>query len=237
MENNVSIGTYGYILKAEQLTTITDTCLQNTLVLDSPNPFPGYYSDYPSASPIPDSIYFIIKKKHSPEDIIRSIQRIKKYTEIGFDAAPAMLSIYNENYMAIRFRELTDYSLIPELQNLFLDEGIRFVKAQTLNTIGLSKIYKYFILNKIGEGLFCDKLVCETSSAYFSISKVLNWKLFDSITERVRNNVENRNFSAALGAFYTFDGITDIIRIYKKKYDAQNLMDIKARYLEEISKC
>ena len=77
MASDVTIETFGNILKKEQLGFIEHDILPDTCVLETIDPFPGYYGNPPNIIK-PKSIFLIIKDDFIQEDVIRKFNNIKR---------------------------------------------------------------------------------------------------------------------------------------------------------------
>ena len=73
------IETMGSISKVEKLKTLDNNILENTLVLEEIEPFPGYHGANLPTGYNPRAIYLVNKKKHSTVKILRMTQEIRKY--------------------------------------------------------------------------------------------------------------------------------------------------------------
>ncbi len=96
MSGNKIIETLGSIAKVEKLETLDSNILENTLVLEEVEPFPGYHGANLPSGYNPTAVYLIIKKKHSSIKIIRITQEIRKYFKHDFDGTTANICINND---------------------------------------------------------------------------------------------------------------------------------------------
>ena len=227
------IETIGSLAKVETLTTLDNNIMQNTLVLENMEPFPGYHGTNLPTGSIPYSIFLITAKKHTFEKIQRVTHNIKKYFTYPFDASWGKICIYNDTYYCIRMRGLDSFEIIPELQSSYNQEGIKMMKKKNINSPAIIQLKKSYYLRKTDEGIFYD--MEEPLMYYLQIPAQLKWNVFRSITERVKQNIDYTNFDAALGAIYLRD-LTDVIRIYAKDWDHEKLRQVRDKYLNEIQK-
>ena len=230
------IETIGYLTKEEHLASLEHDIIPNTLVVETRQPFPGYHGkDLPgdSASP-PEFIFFVTKQKYTTEHIARLTHNIRKYFSENIDVARAEISIYNTKYPCIRVKNCENFSKIKELQECYKGEGIKFAKKQKIDSIGLIKIQKHFVINELTEGIFEDEE--EEHTTYLQVPVYLTWPQFKSITYKIKNNMDDSNFDAAQGLFYRRGSIVDVVRIYAHNIDLNKLEDIRSRYLKEISR-
>jgi len=230
MKSSEYIESLGKIIKEETLQNVNFNILQNTLVLENIEPFPGYHGENLPVESKPESIFLITNKECSAETVLRISRRLCNYHNINFDACPAQISVHNNQYFGIRIKGLVSYSSIADIQGYYLDQGITFFKHKKIKTDSLIKIEKVFQLEKIDEHIFKD--IEDELTYYFSIPYHFSWNLFKKVTYTVKNNLENRNFDAAIGFVY-LRKIFDFVRIYAKT-DIERLRIIYNKYLEEI---
>ena len=227
------IESLGYLLKEETLQTVDHFVLQNTLVLENMEPFPGYHGENLPQDTAPDSVFLITDKKYPTENILRISEQMRGYAKIHFDACPAEIFIYNTQLFAIRIRGLNNYSLIADIQSWYIDHGFKFNKKRSINDPGLIRIHKVFSMERMDEHLFHDLEV--ESTFYMAIPYHLNWSLFKRVTKNIKNNLESSNFDCALGFIY-LKNILEFVRVYTPHLDLRQLKLIREKYLEEIAR-
>ena len=226
---------YGSLVKKEYLVSLVpDKKIPNTLVFESPEPFPGcmnYYSDTPQESK-PLYIYFIVNENLAFDDIVRSAFKVQQKINFTFDAAFASINFLNETYKAIRVRHLDSYHQILPLQEAFANEHIEFISNERKNSSGdaLIQIRKLFYLTQLSKGIYVDAI--EKSHAYFVVPEKLHWDAFVTLTLQVRNNWDLSMFDAAKGYLYTEGKILDVIRIYNPKIDMAYMEALRLKYYE-----
>jgi len=233
MGNHKFIETIGGLAKEESLITLTEHIMPNSFVLETLEPFPGYHGTNLPSDSKPISVFLITKKRYSTEKIFRVAQMIRKYFNHTFDAVPGTICIQNDTIPCIRIRYLDNYELIGELQKCFFSEGIVFAKKRNIKADGVIQLRKHFIIEEIEEGIYKDH--DDPSTYYIRINQQLTWKLFMQITEKIRNNIDNANFDAALAAIYTKD-IIDVVRIYASNISLESLRLLMEKYNQEIKR-
>jgi hypothetical protein len=233
MAQNRIIETMGSIAKVEKLQTLSSNILENTLVLDEAEPFPGYHGANLPTGYNPNYVYIVLKKKLSTVMIMRMTQNIKKYFKHDFDGTAASICINNDVLDCIRVRNLEKYSYIPELQKNYLHEGVKFMKKREIMGEGIIDINKHFILEELEPGIFKD--LEDSHMHYFRIPHHLNWQMFLEMTTSIRHNIDNLHFDTALGAIYLKE-IHDVVRIFTKDLSLEELRTIRNMYAEELKK-
>jgi hypothetical protein len=227
------IETMGTITKVEKLETLNSNILENTLVLEEIEPFPGYHGANLPTGYNPTAVYLVLKKKVPTVRIMRITQEIRKFIKLGFDGTAAEICINNDVFTCIRLRNLDNYTIIPELQEAYLHEGLKFMKKRKISGSGIIEIKKIFELEKLADGIYKD--LVDPLMYYFQIPRHLSWSLFFEITTSVRQNLDDLLFDSAQGAIYMKE-ITEVVRIFARDVKVEDLQNIRERYLEELRK-
>jgi hypothetical protein len=231
MNAKTIVESLGKITKEEMLQSVTFNVIQNTLVLENLEPFPGYHGENMPFESAPESVFLMTTKACQTETIFRLSRRICNYHNLSFNACPAEISFFNTTYYGIRIKGLNSYNVIADIQGCYMDQGISFLKYKKIRSAGLMKIEKIFHLEKVDESIYRDQE--DAFTTYLQIPYAFNWNLFKKVTTNIKNNLENRNFDAAIGFVYLKE-IVDFVRIYAKT-DISRLRIIHEKYLEEIS--
>lgn len=226
---------YGHLTKYETLRTLSTTKIPGTLVLEAPEPFPGYleyYSERPHFSS-PLYVYLVVHGRSSLEEVVRATQLARKLYDKPFEAAYTIVRFPNETLEAIRIRKLENFSQIPELQEAFSKSGIVFAKpTKDHNERALLTIKKLFHLNSIGDDMYLDR--GEPEQGYFSLPFQVNWDGFRDLVKRVRYNWNTSKSDFALGLFYTNDRIQDVVRVYHPEINIELLSEARRQFLNRI---
>ena len=221
----------GFIMKAEQIVDIRDNIVKDTLVADALEPFPGYHGKNLPERQVPYYVFLFLKEDYPQEVILRAAQRIKKYTDMPFEAHYGQLTVYNnEAYPVVRLRHMEDYEHVKPIQECFLDEGVVFHKHVQMQTKGLLKVYKCFEMEREKEGIYKD--LHEECMHYLEMPREMNWRLFAEVTRQVKNNVERSNFDAAMATMYCYKGLKDYVRVYCQKDYPLALEEVREKYIE-----
>ncbi len=233
MENKETIETIGSITKYENLSVLTDQVLENTLVLQSIDPFPGYERQkLKDSHQKPHAYYIILRYRYAPE----KINRITKLFALKnqFDCYPSFGEITTKDsvYPCIRLKGVEDPSLVPRIQNFFKKNELQLMALRNFRNPARIKIFKTFRLMEINEGVYRD--LNDSEKFYLRIPNQINWKRFNYITKKVKNNLDDTNFDAALGVIYRFCGPEDVIRIYDLDKTLNRALVLKKLFSKEI---
>lgn len=236
MNNNDIISRYGTIMKEEAVHVVSQKIMPGTMVLETPEPFPGYlqyYSETPHA-PKPLFIYFGLTDDNYYEDIARATENIHKKTDINYSAAYGSISVHYDIYKVLRIRYLENFDQVLPIQKLFAEEGITFRKpiSQDSAQTGLIRLKKMFKLRAIGEGMY--QSVNESKMAYFSLPQKVTWHEFEKLVARVRNNWNKELVDFALASFYNYEGIDDIVRVYSPSQRPELVKELQQKFIEKL---
>lgn len=226
----------GYTTKEEVVNALTQSILKNTFVLDINHPFPGYNRDKLEHLTVPRGILFVTSKEYEWNRILRTTKKISGFLEYNINGTYANVILGNHFYHAIRVKGIPSYEEIPIVQHAYQEEGFEFMKSKTEkgDLTAVIKVKKFYLLEEAEDGIFMDKI--NPDMYYILINRELNWELFRKMTQKIKNNISNRNFDVVLGAFYMDWGMKEMIRIYKPNCSLELLKEIKQFYQKEISK-
>ncbi|MFC1734358.1 hypothetical protein ACFL6I_28980, partial [candidate division KSB1 bacterium] len=71
---------------------------------------------------------------------------------------------------------------------------------------------------------------------YVQIPGEVTWDQFEEVRILVKNNIDFKNYDAALASFYDKTGLQDYVRIYCKLEQLEMLSTIKDAYEREIKR-
>lgn len=227
---------YGSLIKEEAFELIEGAILPNTFVLESKNPFPGFYEYYDNLQKdiTPHYIYLVTDRKYSLEQFTRTTQQIMAETNKKYHAALGTITIFNTVYHVIRVRHIEQYSDIKELQAYYVSLGINFKDKPSKfdNEIGLTRLNKFFSLDQIEDNYYLDSV--EANHGYFKIPKFLTWEEFETLTKQVKYNMDLLHFDASIGFIYDHFKAVDMIRVYAENLSLDMMKQIRSKYLERI---
>ncbi|HPM12015.1 MAG TPA: hypothetical protein PK734_00830 [Bacteroidales bacterium] len=202
----------GYIRKEERLQNLESSIIQGTMVLETVDPFNGYYSANPDEY-VPRTIFFITNKKYSKEDVARYTRAVSKKLQIDIDAVYAEVIIQNELYYAIRLYDFKEYGIIESIQQAFQNLGIEFKKtSQKVSALCRIKIYKVFLVQESSQGIYTN--ASKSKMFYFTIPVELEFTEFTALVQKVKNNWTGKDFDAAQGFFFRKHTAEDVVRIF-----------------------
>lgn len=236
MDANKVIETIGSITKMESLQTLEQNVIENSLVLASVDPFPGFKLQSDSAGILnkPNSIFIALRYRYAPEKInrinkdLREKKMVERYPSFG------EIITRNQILPCIRIKNLENYNIIPDIQHFYKSNDLQLMGFKRFNEIARIKIFKTFQLIEIGEGLYRD--LNEGEKIYIRIPQVIHWNQFDYISKKIKFSLENRNFDAALGIIYRFCGPENVIRIYDHDKTLNRANQLKSMFLKETKK-
>lgn len=228
----MAIQTFGGIAKEEHLINVEHDVIPNTFVLQNLEAFPGYHGANLPSDKMPDSIFLMTTKKISTERIFRLSHNVQNYLQTSFEASPGKICIYNDTYNCIRLREFESMQIIPQIQSCFMDSEVKFMKKKQIDANGIIQLKKIFNIERIDEKMYKD---VGREMYYLEINRQLTWGHFKKITQNVKNNLDPANFDAALAAIYASQ-LLDLIRVYSKELNLDDLKSIHKKFLEVISK-
>ncbi len=235
MSNRKTIETVGYITKEEKLKNLSNNSLSNIFALETVEAFPGYHGkNMPGDKKNPEFVFFVTKQKYQTEYISRIKKNLSEEFKTDINITKAYINAFNKSLPAIRLRGCKDLENLSKLIQSIKEEGVKFAKKNKLNNEVLIKIQRSFTFEEIGDGIYKD--IDKENTYYLSVPYNLKWLQFKDITSNIKNNTENNNFDAAQGYFYRKTGIEDIIRIFDKETNKEDLSKLKEKYLNKNKK-
>ncbi|MBN2173524.1 MAG: hypothetical protein JW731_05300 [Bacteroidales bacterium] len=231
------IETQGSITKKEILGTVEGDLTGGNLVLENKHPFPGYHGksvpDFHEL--IPDSLFIITRQPYTEEDVIRISHKVRKVFKKRFDAAPGKITVFNEMNPCIRIKFLQKYRDIPELIDLFTNNGVQFAKYRRITDyVGIIKINKFFSLELLDPGIYLDSE--DPDMCYLQLPMNLDWDTFERITLSMKRNMEDNKFDAAQAMIFRKNCIIDSVRIYDHHIHRDKINLIRDKYMAEVKK-
>ncbi len=228
------IETPGMVTKKERVALVENETHCNYLVLESLSPFPGYHGTTVPDRLEPESLFAVTRLMHNDERIIRGVQAVKRQTDIIFDGVPGTLDIQHQPAHFIRLKSVK-YEDLGNLLNLFKENGIEFKRRKKLSPFtSIIKVRKFFRMKEISKDIFTD--MDNECMFYLRLPVMLRWNTFEKITNKIKYNLDDRNYDAALTNVYGQEGIIDFVRIFDREAIDSKLKHIHEKYLEAVSK-
>jgi len=233
MEQRKKIEVFSTLTKTEKVFTIDKKVADGSLVFEALEPFAGYYDETPSSIK-PVYLYLALEENYPLEDVIRVSQKIQPEFGTKFDAGKGFLQLVDEKYNVLRLRHLNDYDLLDILQQIFAENGIRYLRRQKKisGAEAFIKIVKFLTLENLGEGLWLDKR--EDFHGYIELPRKVKWEDFRELSLTVKYNWDGSKFDAAQGSFYYQGQMHEFARIYSTKINTDYLQELKKLYLEKM---
>jgi hypothetical protein len=235
-----NIQSLGYLLKREKLATLASDHSLPELLLESLEPFPGFYEEYfiptNARESKPKSVFMVLKNFDvcHEDDFIRMTMHIKRDHQIKFDAALSSILLFNESTTSIRVH-MEDYSQLPELIKHYKQVGVKFHSQKQVKPFqSLIKIRRFFDLEVMAEGILKD--VDKPDTYYMQVPFFMSWDEFEKATIAIRNNFDYKTYDAAQAAIYNKPGIIELVRIYDRKADLAKLQSLRQKYLIEVER-
>lgn len=240
MEVRSVITSLGYILKKEKLATFASQRNYPELILEDLDPFPGFYDHYfiPSNEneKRPRSIFIVLKELDlcKEDRLIRVTMHIKKVHSVSFNAAMAILQLFNKPVPSIRVF-IDDYNQLPELISHYKEAGLSFHSKKDIKPFqSLIEVRKLFEMNVLDEGIYQDS--DQDHTYYLRMPSYLTWEEFERATITIRNNMDHKLYDAAQAAIYEKSGLADLVRIYDKQTNLETLKILQQKYINEIER-
>lgn len=233
MGDNKRMEVFVNLTKNDTVVAIDENIVIGSLVLDSLNPFPGYYHETPTNSR-PIYIYMVLDKQYPLEELLRATQNIEKEYGWDFDAGKGYMTIGSKFLNVIRMRHFPQIDMVEKVQKAYLKQGINFLMNNKLNgkLEAKVKIVKFSTLEEVGEGTYIS--IDEPTFAYVEIPKYLNGRVFSKVSMDVKYNWEGHEFDAARASFYKNGKLYEVVRIRSNKMDTNYLAKIRKLYLDKI---
>lgn len=235
-----NIQSLGYLLKREKLASLASDSIHPELLLESLNPYPGFYEEYfvptTAREQKPKSVFMVIKNFDvcHEDDFIRITMHIKRDHQIAFDAALSSIVLYNQPATSIRVN-MHDYSQLPELISHYKKVGVKFqANKQVKPYQSLIKIRRFFDLEVMAEGVFKD--ADKEDTYYIRVPLFMTWDEFEKATIAIRNNFDYKTYDAAQAAIYNKPGIVELVRIFDRKADLSKLQLLQQKYIIEVER-
>lgn len=238
MENKLQ--SIGYLLKKEKLATYDSQVSHPELILESLDPFPGFYEQYylPTTEKDhkPKSLFLVIKDFDvcHEDEFIRICSHIQREHRVDFNAALSSIQLLNQPATSLRVN-MQNYEELESLIQHFKMAGVKFLPAKTVKTYqSLIKIRRFFDLEILEEGILKD--TDKPDTYYIKVPDYMPWEKFETTTISIRNNWDYKVYDAAQAAVYDKSGIVELVRIFDLKADIEKLRYLYQKYNKEAGR-
>ncbi|MBN1119314.1 MAG: hypothetical protein JXA77_19040 [Bacteroidales bacterium] len=225
------IETIGSMTKYEFLEDLNRNILENSLVLRNKFPFPGVKNENLNELKI-YSFYIILRYRYAPEKINRINCKLLEEADLSRSPSYGEIIVGKNILPCVRLKNISDLQKITIIQNYLKNNDLQLGAHRIVNQECVIKIFKHFKLAEIGDGLYRD--LTDGDKFYIRIQTELNWKRFESILRKIKYNLKNPEFDAAIGVIYRFQGPEHVIRVYDKDKSLQRAVELRNLFVREI---
>jgi len=213
----------------------SDECFinDNILVLRNVDPFPGFrIKDKEDNKPKPSSVFIILQHRYPPEKVNQiNHDLIKNRITTCYPSYGEIITV-DSLLPCIRLKGLQDNSVIPVVLDYLVKNDLNLMAYQNIECCARIKIFKTFKIAEVSDGIYRD--IIDDEKFYIKIPQSLNWKRFEYIVKKIRYNLKDRNFDAAMGVIYRFCGTEDVNRIYDEDKSIERAKAFKKVFIKEI---
>ncbi|MCG8701619.1 MAG: hypothetical protein MI922_26440 [Bacteroidales bacterium] len=225
--------TTGFITKEETLRSISNYIIPGTCVLETVEPYPGYFGSNLPDDKVPESFYIVLQESVSSKEIFRVVKNMQSYCHFEFEAGPTNITIYTDKIRAVRIRHLENPGSLASIQNGLMETGIKLMKKKKIEAKALIEVEKFLNLSELNGLGFKDN--DDENTVYITIPNHLSWNHFKSFTHKLRNNLDSVNFDLAYAEIY-LGKLLDAVRIFSKSITTHELEVIADKYREYLKK-
>lgn len=227
---------YGTVIKRETIGIAQGTSTGDILVLQSKDPYPGYFCpEKKLKNSCKGGTFFLphAQPLSCPDDQICriSLQAVEK---LGINTCLAFITIRGKLTRAFRLKE-TPLEKVAEAVAFFQSSGIDIQPFRNTPT-HLSQIFikSFQCLTRLDNEIFRNSQL--SNHYYLTIPAQLNWELFERLITYQKNSAELKNFDAAIGYWIQSPKFADFIRIYGPRLTHQQLHQIRTNFIDTYTK-
>lgn len=227
---------YGTILKREAL---RNACFDEScphLVLESGDPFPGYYCSekHPVDISCKEKSYYLPVQSVAccHDDFICRIS-LEVFNKLNVQACPAQITLLGKYVSAIRIKGYESYS-INDVTGIFEKHGVGFYKNKKVSTyLAFICLKAFFEVKSIDKNIFQNLL--SPDIYYLILPESIEWKLFERLITYQKSNEGFKNFDAATGYWMSKPSFVDFLRIYGKNLSLKQLNTIREIFIHNLN--
>lgn len=206
---------------------------QNILILES-DPKQGYFSErgFPEkVKSLNDHHLFVVSKKPDScfeDQVFRHTCQLNKKHNLKLRVAPGTINFMNEVHQCIRIN-FNFINYIDQLIEALQKSGIEFVHNRNVQPyISFIQFKKFVEFKKIATDIFEDGSL--PKRVFIKIASDIEYSLFEQMIKDVRNNSNFKHFDASLVYVPQKCGLLNMVSIYCKDYELENLIKIQAYF-------
>jgi hypothetical protein len=230
----------GYACFSQRLkiARFTGTELNNLLILES-DPEQGYFfgGSLPEQMKMAnDHHLYLVARKTIPcfqDRIIRQAHYIENEQKLNLHISPGQMTFENETRSCVRIR-VNEAGLLKDFIEDLEDLGIEFACGRRFRYLkpfsSLVQFKKYIELEQLEEGVYRN--INDKNSHFVEIPSDIDYSVFETMIEGIKNNCELNMFNTALVYFHLKDKIMDLVALYSRECDEEKL-PLLVEYLDK----
>lgn len=229
----------GSVRKMDKLATFESPLLIPELVLETVEPFPGYYERFSHFTELyknkKESFYLVLKhpgQNGFEERFLRATWQIRASSGLDFSAARGTIHLQGKEYQCLRLRVSRLFD-VKTLLDAYKEAGFEFIRSRNIHAyLSPVEVKKFFDLAPMGDGLY--KELNQACTYYILIPHPITLEQLKAYADTVRINYNCQMMDAALASIYTRRGVMDLIRIYYPIEDTKLFGQMQHQFLSLI---
>lgn len=223
---------YGTVIKREAIGNAHDCAIDNTLILQAKDPYPGYFCPEKTTAPnCKGGTYFLPHQQPGccPDDQICRLSLNASQT-LNINTCLAYITLNGKLTRVFRLKEAPAEKIADALL-FFKNAGIELMAYRKMDT-HLSEIYikSFQCLARLDANIYKNRQLM--NHYYLKIPVAITWDLFEKLITFQKNNSELRNFDAAIGYWIQSPLFVNFIRIYGPRLSYRQLVEIRNTFLD-----
>ncbi len=212
--------------------------LHDLLILES-DPEQGYFfaGNLPEQMRnVNDHHLYLVVRNTIPcfqDKIIRQAHYIENTQMLNLHISPGQMTFENQTHSCVRVR-VSELGLLKDFIDDLEEIGIEFFYGRRFRHLkpftSFVQFKKYVDLEELDEGVF--RSMHDKNAHFVRIPGDIDYSLFETLIEGIKNNCELNMFSTALVYFHLKDRIMDMVAIYSRECDEERLPTL-AEFLEK----
>ncbi len=226
---NPALSGYACFSQKLHVARFTGAELNNLVILES-DPEQGYFfggSLPENMNKANDHHLYLVVRKTIPcfqDRIIRHSHYIENERKLNLHISPGQMTFENETYSCIRVR-INELNLLKSFIDDLEEMGIEFFYGRRYRHLqpyeSFVQFKKFINLEKLEDGIYRNMV--DKNTHFVEISTDIEYDLFESMIEDIKNNCSLNMFHTALVYFHLKDRILDMVALYSKECDESRL--------------